>query len=336
MQKVIFDTNVIKNDGFNNFLGNRNELEKFAKLSEIIIPDMVIEEIKEQKLRELKSKASSFKDNPFFKLYKLNNDKTKFDYEKIIEDLQTQESIRYEIIELNDYSILKDIKNLALKKKPPFEGKSDTDKGFKDAYIFYTILEYKKTLNNENIYFVGKDIKMKEALNNEERVFVIENYDEFLKHNLDSICDEYFYKKLEDEYEFKIYRENIKDLSLNINENYLVLIEKDKVKYYIEIDSGEIVSFEEEQTFTKFINDFISSNDIYKTEEATDNLMTYISLLDDINIIKILEASTKNESIFRALSTENVKQLLALLFDNKKEILDVELQIKIRELLAGV
>jgi len=63
--KVIFDTNAVRNTDSNNFLGNRSELQQFSKIVEIIIPDIVIEELKRQKGRQLKSQKQSFLDNPF-------------------------------------------------------------------------------------------------------------------------------------------------------------------------------------------------------------------------------------------------------------------------------
>jgi len=43
------------------------------------------------------------------------------------------------VIRLQDYSVLEKIKELALKKLPPFEAADNSDKGFKDAYIYFTV-----------------------------------------------------------------------------------------------------------------------------------------------------------------------------------------------------
>ena len=60
MEKVIFDTNSVRNTEPKQFLGGRSELEKFAKVAELVFPDIVIEEIKNQKRRNLESKKDSF------------------------------------------------------------------------------------------------------------------------------------------------------------------------------------------------------------------------------------------------------------------------------------
>jgi len=48
--KVIIDTNKARNDkGFDQLLGNRSEIERFAQKCDIILPSMVIDEIIHQK-----------------------------------------------------------------------------------------------------------------------------------------------------------------------------------------------------------------------------------------------------------------------------------------------
>ena len=66
-EKVIFDTNTLRNPEINKFLGNRKELELFVQDAEIIIPLTVVEEIKRQKRTKLKSNKDSFISNPFCK-----------------------------------------------------------------------------------------------------------------------------------------------------------------------------------------------------------------------------------------------------------------------------
>ena len=108
--KVIFDTNSIRNaESVADFLGGRAELERFLKVSEIIIPDIVIEEIKNQKRKHLISKRESFISNPFHFLRKINEEETKsFDIDKWITDLVDKESIPHTVIAILIYSITKE------------------------------------------------------------------------------------------------------------------------------------------------------------------------------------------------------------------------------------
>jgi rRNA-processing protein FCF1 len=52
-EKVIFDTNFLLEKKMKNFFGKQEELHKFEKLSSILIPDIVIEELKARYKRDL-------------------------------------------------------------------------------------------------------------------------------------------------------------------------------------------------------------------------------------------------------------------------------------------
>jgi hypothetical protein len=51
----------------------------------------------------------------------LSHDATVLDEDERVEELIKSEEIEYEEIELKDFSVLKKIKELALKKEPPFK-----------------------------------------------------------------------------------------------------------------------------------------------------------------------------------------------------------------------
>ncbi len=140
MEKVIFDTNFVRNTKPRQFLGGRVELEKFAKVAELVFPDIVIEEIKNQKRGRLEKNKTSFLSNPFHWLKNLDFDETKnFDIESHLSELEGNETLEYSVIKLSDTSVLEQMKEMALKKLPPFEAGDNTDKGFKDACIYFGI-----------------------------------------------------------------------------------------------------------------------------------------------------------------------------------------------------
>lgn len=114
--KVIFDTSAIRNaNSASEFLGSRSDLSRFLEVAEIIIPEMVIEEIKSQKRKSLVKKRKLFLENPFHFLRKINEGETKsFDIEKWIEHLIGEERIPYRIILLTK-NCLVDMKNLCLR-----------------------------------------------------------------------------------------------------------------------------------------------------------------------------------------------------------------------------
>ena len=219
MEKVIFDTNTLKCDNSSQyFLGGRSELEKFGKISKIIIPDLVIEEIKCQKWRNLSSKRKSFFDNIFHKILSVNETDTKnFDIGAFIKEQEDNENISYEVIKLTDFSILSSIRELALWNKAPFSKKSD--KGFKDTYIFFTVLEFLKSNPEENVYFVTKDERLKEAFALQKKVIVVSDFDDFQRYRLSYFREPYFVEKLCEEVSKDISSEYIRDAWLNLNSN---------------------------------------------------------------------------------------------------------------------
>jgi hypothetical protein len=71
----------------------------------------------------------------------VNHNIEEVNIDEIIQTLIDKENIRYEIIKLKNPNALYQIKNLAIKKEPPFVPHNGSDKGFKDAYIYFTVLE---------------------------------------------------------------------------------------------------------------------------------------------------------------------------------------------------
>ena len=129
IEKIIFDTNIIRNIEPKTFLWWRETLKQFEKVSELVFPDIVVDELKYQKLRQLEEQKSKFLANTFHWLKWLNENETKeFDNLDYINQLEASEDINYSKIELKDFSILKNIKELALKKQAPFEKWNWTDK----------------------------------------------------------------------------------------------------------------------------------------------------------------------------------------------------------------
>jgi len=301
MEKVIFDTNSMRNTEPRNFLGNRKELEKFSKVADLIIPDIVIEEIKNQKVRNLSSKKSSFLSNPFHWMRELDEDTTKhFDIDAYISKLEENESLIYKVIELSDYSCLAEMKIMALKGLPPFEkdSKECNDKGFKDAYIYFTILEYIQTVDDKYVFVVSNDGRLKDAFEHNTNVFVVKSFEEFMKKSITSIFDDYFIAKLKEELEDEtITNENISDYWISAKENQILLIDTSENNYIVEVDSGEIVSFKENYEYINKIEKLIASTDYGNTIDIVRRLKRFASYLSEESILRILTALVRNSQI---------------------------------------
>ena len=334
MEKVIFDTNFIRNAEPKMFLGGRSELEKFAKVAELVFPDIVIEEIKNQKRRNLGSKKQSFLDNPFHWLQNLNKEETSnFDIDEHIGELEENETLKYTVIKLSDYSVLEQMKELALKKLPPFEAGDNTDKGFKDACIYFTTLEYLQSIDDKTVFVCCKDSRLKEAFEKHPNIIVIESFDAFIQNSITVFYDDYFIDKLKTKINDDISKESIIDYWININDNRVLLVEIEGEKTAVEVDAGEIVTFEKTAAYLVTIDTLVNSGAFATTHSAIETLNPYLHFLSDDEILKILKASIENNQIRRVLTDDDVKQFVSTLFDNKKGLLAPELEEKIKQRL---
>lgn len=324
-EKVIFDTNTVRNTEINTFFGGRKELELFMHDADIIIPFTVVEEIKRQKRVALKSKKDSFINNPFHKLRGVNEEDTKaFDIDAYIQKLIDEETIPFEIIDLKSNDVLPLIKELAILKKPPFEESDGTDKGFKDALIYFSVLEYLQEFPQKYIFVCAKDNRLGEAFKNNPNVFVVKDYKEFKQYSISQFFDDYFIQKVNEEFGTTIAKENIKEYWNNINDNKVVLIEFEGEEYVIETDSGEIVNSIIKSEYTSLIHALVTSSSFNQTDEIVSELTSLLHFLNNEEIISILNASYHNSQIRRILYKNPIRQLISPLYDSKKELLTDE------------
>jgi rRNA-processing protein FCF1 len=299
MEKVIFDTNILRNTEPKNFLGGRDELKKFSEVAEIIFPDIVIEELKCQKRKQLEKHKKSFLDNPFHWLIKINKQDTEnFDNEAFILDLENKEEIKYSLIKLQDYSVLEKIKELALKKLPPFESGDNTDKGFKDTYIYFTILEYLQIAPDKHVFVCTKDGRLKEALKKHLNIKVVEDFEDFEKHSITSFYDEYFINKLKDSVHLDITRDNIVDFWFGVDENQFLLIEVEDEKLVIEIDQREIVSSIKYNSIKGYIENLIISDNWKNTHDMCRKILPNIRYVIPTDSKELFKALLKNDQIY--------------------------------------
>lgn len=328
-EKVIFDTNTIRNPEMNNFLGNRKELELFAQDADIIIPLVAIEEIKRQKRQTIKSKKDSFVNNPFHNLFGLNEEVTKaFDIENYIEKLLAEESIVFDVIDLKSNEVLPQIKELALLKKPPFEEADNTDKGFKDALIYFSVLEYLQEVENKYVFVCAKDNRLGDAFKNQPNVFFIKNYEEFKKHSISQFFDDYMIQKFIDELGFEINKNDIKEYWNNIDDNKIVLINHEGVDYIVETDSGEINSSCIKKDYADNIDLLALSPDFATTHVLIAELTPYQIYFSEDEIERLLNMAYINNQIAWILGDDDVKQFFGNLYQSKKNLVKDELAIE--------
>jgi len=336
MEKVIFDTNFIRNTEAKHFLGGRSDLEKFAKVAEVVFPDIVIEEIKNQKRKSLEKNKSSFLSNPFHWLRNLDRDDTQnFDIESHISELKTNETLPYCVIKLTDYFVLEQMKELALKKLPPFEAGDNTDKGFKDACIYFTTLEYLQSIPDKMIFVCCKDGRLQEAFQKHPNIIVIDSYDSFIQNSITRFYDDYFIEKLQSEVHADISKDHIVDYWFNTNENRVLLIEVDDEKHVVEVDSGEIVAFEKVAAYSEAIEQLINAEAFATTHSAIEALSPYINFLSDDEILKIFQACIDNSQIRLIMTDDDVKQFVSRMYEKKRGLLSPEQVVDIKKRLEA-
>lgn len=330
--KVIFDTNSIRNaESVSDFLGGRADLERFLKVAEIIIPDLVIEEIKTQKRRHLISKRDSFLSNPFHILRKIDEKETKdFNINKWILELADKEKVPYTVISLSGIGILEKIKNLCLENLPPFE--QGSDKGFKDAYIYFTILEYLNTNKDKNIFLVTRDELLREALLKDNRIKVIKNFDEFDKNIDDYFRGDYFISRLKEEVADEIVKGSIEDIWLNTEGNWLMKIICTGKTYFVEVDfsSREIIDFNDFD-FSTGITALVISRTFRDTHLGIDSIKEYIRYFSDEDIQNLLKAATENDQIYSIAEDEDVREFFMIIYKAKSQIISEDVSEKFKQ-----
>ncbi|WP_430907033.1 PIN domain-containing protein [Maribacter sp. 2-571] len=324
-EKVIFDTNIIRNAEAKTFLGGRNELERFADVADIVIPDIVIQEIKRQKRKNLQSNKQKFLDNPFHNLLEIDESNTNaFNVDDYIEKLVNDEDFTYEIIDIKDNNILPQIKDLAVNKKPPFEGKDNTDKGFKDALLYFSVLEYLQEIPNKNVFVCVKDGRLKEALDVHHNITVVESYEEFQQKSVSQFFDDYFIEKVNEFLSFKITKDNIIRFWMNINDNQVVLINKDDDIYLVEVDAEEIIGAAILDEYLPIIDRLVESPNFGITHDCIAYLNDYITFFEEDQINRILDASHENDQIRWIITDDAVKQFVGFLYGNTEVIINKE------------
>lgn len=184
--KIIIDTNKARNDkGFDQLLGNRAEINNLAEKCDIILPSMVIDEIIHQKKKYFELSKQSFTGG---QLYKRLPEETKAQIDahlRFDEDaLRKDQSIPFARIDIADKEAAFDeIQMLAINYEAPFAvyslelGKNKTDnadKGFKDAYIALTIVQYVNSLpDNEKVFVLVRDSRFEEYLDKNDRIICV-------------------------------------------------------------------------------------------------------------------------------------------------------------------
>lgn len=311
MAKVIFDTNTVRNQtSISSFIGGRNDLEKFSKVADILLPDIVIDEIRAQKRRHLTEMKNDFLSNPFHELMPLEKELTKaFKIDDLLHKIEKQETIKYQILTLSDEKALMSMRHLAIERKPPFEVESD--KGFKDAYIYFTVLQFLKTTSSEEVYFVTHDRRLTEALSTTAGITVVTSYEDFIRQKQSFFTSDYFLSRLKDELAINAKAKSVTEVRININGDWVIKLQgEDSLEDWIIIDfaSREIMS-NTHGDYNVIVNEFIDC----KSPDDAPRLVIPVARMIDLYAVedsaRIITAMCENEAIRANSGDEWIKDL---------------------------
>jgi len=246
MDVLFLDTNVIRNQGGESFFGNKETFQTISSHAQIIIPSIVIDEIKAQKRRNLLSQLERFRKNYFTQKLRIFNGPLFLDLiEDVIEHLYSncQDEISHTELEVDLKDRLLDMRKKAVSNLAPFE--EQNDKGFKDAYIFFTILEYQTENPNDEIFVMTNDGRLKEALDFDKEIKVISDVEEYYDYWEGYFSEDYFIGRLREELEIddSVLIE-IMDANINEDDDWDISVTINGAKHRIIADfySREIIN----------------------------------------------------------------------------------------------
>ena len=337
------DTNVLR-DEKGEFWIKEKEINKLLSYGIVVIPEIVLEEIEQKAIRgfEKEKQTLGSKLKAFFgqQIEKVDIAKKVKDH---TESILSREGVN--MIKLTNFAVLPAMKKLAILKQPPFEENEGTDKGFKDCYIYFTLLEYQNKNPSLKLFFWTKDKRLQFAYHNTS-IQIIESIEDYEKNFW---LTDYLREQIADRLKTSVGNVSLLKSEININDNKLLAIQLNQdgesYIYRFELDREEIITYIFEEDISKEVN----STDVYALKDALDNFIntwsfwnTHISIieLEEIDrylfndeIIEILTAITTNPQIYWIIRDEDVLNFVEKLFQKRKDMLEESVRAFIENLL---
>lgn len=333
------DTNVLRNEKGESWI-KENEIDKLLQYGMVVIPEIVLEEIEQKAIRSFEKEKESL------------GSKIKSFFSQQIEEIDIMKRVKDNIqlilskegvtmIQLTDFTVLLEMKRLAILKQPPFEEKDWNDKGFKDCYIYFTVLEYQANNPDIKVFFWTKDQKLQSAYENTSIQIIkgIEDYEK--KFGLSA----YQKEKIASIFEANVENVIFTKTEQNINNNQLILTSVPDFlwtifRYRFEIDNGEIVDYISEDSVVgsgysveEVISNFTNSWSFRETHIWGSNLSSIQQYLLKDELIQVFQAIINNFQIYAIIGDDDIFEFVNNLFIKRGDILDQEEKDQIRNLL---
>jgi len=292
--RVIVDTNCALNEKvYDLLLGNRKELESIAEFATIFLPDIVIDEIIEQKRTSFNQAKGDIQHNALFKYMEVDiNQIEELSFKDFETKLRGDQSIPYKVISLSDKSkAFEKSYRLAISHSAPF--KIGSDKGFKDTCIALITDEFLKTLDSEErVFLFSKDERLKEYFTNNKMIISIDG--------LEDLKSKLIIKGQEEE---ELTTESIKNAS--------------------ESDSIEIKEpTPGEKAKSALLTEFRNSSSFLHTHLLVDKLAFNEKVFNEKDFCDILRSACNNRQIYWILGDSDIAEFLIPVFEKYGKCLD--------------
>lgn len=248
---VFLDTNTLRNEDSMRFFGNTARLQQISRLAPIYVPEVVIEEIKWQKREKLIGQFAQFTGNYFFSRVECEKEALEVHIEERIQELldAASDELSFQIKKLeDDPTHIRELLALALQKSAPFETKSD--KGFKDACIYLTVLQHLDT-TRDTIFLFTDDGRLKESFHRNDRVQTLKEPEQYFDYRSSFFREPYFLKQLTEDFEnldhtpnvIELTGEVIKSAKVTDDDDWLLEVEVNQEGWQVTVDfySREVV-----------------------------------------------------------------------------------------------
>lgn len=309
---IIFDTNAIRHDGLGAFFGGRELLRQLEPDTEFYIPELVLDEVKRQKKRKFEKSKAQLLGNDLVKAFSPDlSEIESMDIDAHIEQMQQNESFTFQTIPCVHGEVVDQFRSMAVLNQAPFN--EDSDKGFKDACIYISILNYLENFAGRSVFFWGSDGRLKEAFKDHSPVQVVNTLEIYHSKSARFMMDDYFFGILSTELEIEIGSEQIAGTWRNKSDNWIIEVAKDGRTYLVEAESRQVVGFVEEDELESKVSALVSSGSFVSTHHAVADLKELIPYLSTQHIEDINRSSEDNSQVNWVLSDDDVEEFFDIL-----------------------
>ena len=136
--------------------------------------------------------------------------------------------------------------------------------------------------------------------------------------------------RLREEIAEDITAECIKDIWLNVDDNWVIKLLYDGNAYYVEISAKEIAD-STDSDFSAGIRSLINSSSVSYTLDHIEAIEKYIKYFSDQEIQELLQAATTNNNIYSISYRSDVRKFFLSIFGAKSQIIPEDIRKKFEE-----